>query len=74
MKVAADMVCQKEITKACHQGMGSLQESVVLAGHFGRDDIGALVVARWYFPHIFKLDTEIIKYCDTCQSLNTTKL
>ena len=30
--------------KACHQGMGSLQQFGILADHFGRDKIEAMVV------------------------------
>ena len=52
--IIADRVYQEEIMKACHQGMGSLQESRVFAGHFGRDKFAVMVVTRWYFLHIFK--------------------
>ena len=54
MKVVADRVCKEEIMKACHEGMGSSQEARVLAGHFGRDKIGAMVAVWWYFHYIFK--------------------
>ena len=51
--------------------MGSLQKCWVFAGHFSRAKPGQMVVARWYFPHIFKDVTEIIKYCDMCQYMST---
>ena len=54
--------------------MDSSQETRKLAGHFGRDKMGAMVVSRWYFPHIFKHVTEMIKYCDACQHITTYKL
>ena len=46
--------------KACHEGNCVSKEYRVPAGHFGRDKTGAVVVARWYFPHIFKCVTYII--------------
>ena len=46
MKVVADRDCKEEIMKACHQGMGSSQESRALDGHFRRDKMGAMVVVR----------------------------
>ena len=61
MKVVADRVCQEEIMKAYHEGIGSLQEAGMLAGHFGRNKTGAMAVVRWFFPHIFRCVT-YIKY------------
>ena len=46
MRVAADRGIQEEIMKACNEGIGSLQDSRVLASHFDRDKIGAMVTAR----------------------------
>ena len=60
MKVVADMVCQEEIVKACHQGVATLQEYRVRDGHLGRNRTEIIIVVRRYFPHIFKLVTEII--------------
>ena len=33
-----------------------------------------MVVVRWYFQPINKLVTEMIKYCDVCQCMNTIEL
>ena len=73
MKVIADRVHMEEIMKAHHQGMGSLLESRVIAGHFDQDQMGVIVELRLHFPHIFKV-REILKYCDVCQCINTTNL
>ena len=75
IKVAADRFHWEEIKKAYNERIGSLQESSVLAGYFGRHKHGAVVVVRWYFPQSFKWVIEIIKKnCDACQHMNTTKL
>ena len=55
-----------EIMKACHEGISMSQESRVLVGHCGRDKMETMIVARWYFLHIFKPAAESIKYCDVC--------
>ena len=60
--------------KACQGGTGISQKSRVLSAHLGRDKTRAMVVVRWYFPHIFTGVAEIIKYCDVCQHVNTYKL
>ena len=40
MKVVANRLCQEEIMKACHQRIDLSQESMVFAGHFGRENGG----------------------------------
>ena len=57
--------------KACHERVDISQQSRVLSGYFGMYKVGAVVVARWYFPHIFKYVDEFIKFCDVCQDVNT---
>ena len=52
MKVVADRIHQGEIIKACHEGIGFLQEARVLGGHFGKDKMGAMIAAMLYAPHI----------------------
>ena len=47
-KVVAHRVFQEEIMKASNDGIGFSQESRVLPGHFDRDKMRAIVVARWY--------------------------
>ena len=54
LKVVAVRDCQGDLMKACHQGMKSLKDPSVLAGHFGKNKMGVMVVARWYFSNIFK--------------------
>ena len=49
-----DRVHQEEIKKACHERIGSLQEAMVLSGHFGRDKMRAIVAARGCFACICK--------------------
>ena len=60
--------------KTCNERIGILQQSRNLSGPLDRVKIGKMVVVRWYLPHILKHTSEIIKYMDVCQHVNTYKL
>ena len=51
-EVVTDRVFEEEITKACHEGIGSVQKVRMPSGHFSRDSMGTIVPARLCFPHI----------------------
>ena len=64
MREGGDRVCQEEIKKFAIKEWDLYRSVDYFAGHFGRDKTGAMIVVRWYFPHIFEQLTKIIKYCD----------
>ena len=74
VQIVVDRVCQEEIMKAYHGGIDVPLHFRVLSGHFGRNKMGAMGVARWHFPHIIKTSAEIIRQHDVCQHVNTYNL
>ena len=56
--------------KAYHKGPGVSHQSWVLSCHFGRDKMVAMLGVSRYFPHLFRVVADIIKYYDLYRHVN----
>ena len=69
-----DRVHQEKVLKACNEVIDFSEYFRFLSGHFGNEKMAAMVAVRLFFPPKFRCVTNIIKYCDMCQNINTYKL
>ena len=60
---------QLVLPAACRKAVLQLAHAIPLVGHMGRKKMAQQILARFYWPNVFKDATEICRTCMECQKI-----